>query len=123
MTESMESALQRICDLSQEMDVPLLDKIVNMAYDPVNPQRSSANKILMTLKENPDIWVRADAIMERAMNVQTRFLGLQLLEDVIRIRYAHRQHETKFFACHLLRSQLDFAIIDGKSCQRSNVRG
>lgn len=81
--------MQRICDLSQEMDVQLLDNIVHTAYDPINPQRASANKVLMALKDNPDIWVRADAIMERATNAQTRFFGLQLLEDVIRVRYVY----------------------------------
>jgi len=87
MAETMEAAMHRICDLSQEMDVHLLDNIVATAYDPMNPQRASANNVLMALKENPDIWVRADAIMERAINSQTRFFGLQLLEDVIRVRY------------------------------------
>lgn len=82
----MEAALVRLLDPLQEFDIPLLDKIVITAYDPVNPQRSDANKALMRLQEVPDLWTKADAILERAVNAQTRFFGLQILDDAIRTR-------------------------------------
>ncbi len=125
MAETMESAMHRICDLSQDMDVHLLDTIVLTAYDPMNPQRASANKVLMALKDNPDMWVRADAIMERAVNAQTRFFGLQLLEDVIRVRYVFGENlHSKFLSFLALYSNvcLNF-IIDGKFYHKNNGRG
>mmetsp|Transcript_906 Transcript_906/g.1108 ORF Transcript_906/g.1108 Transcript_906/m.1108 type:complete len:1098 (-) Transcript_906:1560-4853(-) len=85
--ESMEAALKHLLDPNVEFDIPLLDKVVSTAYDPMNPQRSEANKVLMALQENPDLWTKADGILERATNHQTRFFGLQILDDAIRTRW------------------------------------
>jgi Importin beta-related nuclear transport receptor len=82
----MEEALQRLLSTSEEFDTDLLDQVVATAYDPVNPQRAAANTVLMTLQENPDLWTKADGILERAKNPQSRFFGLQILDDAIRTR-------------------------------------
>ena len=71
------------CD---EFDVSLLDDIVAVAYSPTDPDRAIANKALMALQEAPDVWMRADAILERAQNPQSRYFGLQVLDDAIRTR-------------------------------------
>jgi len=84
---SMEAALQRLLDFSQEFDVALLDNVVTATYDPVNPQRAEANKVLMALKDNPDVWTKADGILERANSPHTRFLAVSILDDAIRFRY------------------------------------
>lgn len=84
---SMSSALQRLLDPSIEFDIPLLDTIVSAAFDPLNPQQKEANDTLMKLQENPDLWTKADGILERANNPHTRFFGLQILDDAIRTRY------------------------------------
>lgn len=88
-SESMEVALQRLLDISptQEFDIALLDNVISTAYNPISPHRMAANKALMTLQENPDLWTKADSILERAQNHQTRFFGLQILDDVIRTRW------------------------------------
>jgi len=86
MTESMEAAAQRLADPSNEFDVALLDNIIVTAYNPAHPQRAAANKALMALQESPELWSRADTILERAVNPQTRFFGLQVLDDAIRTR-------------------------------------
>lgn len=83
----MEEA-QRLLDPNvKEFDVALLDKIIEAAYDPVSPHRAAANKTLMTLQESPDMWTKADAILEKAQNPQSRFFGLQILDDAIRTRW------------------------------------
>lgn len=88
MTDSIEIAAQRLLDPTVgEFDVALLDNVVATAYDPVNPSRAAANKALMTLQESPDLWTKADAILERAQNPQSRFFGLQILDDAIRTRW------------------------------------
>lgn len=83
----MEAALAHLLDPSHEFDINLLDKIVATAYDPINPQRSDANRALMRLQEIPDLWTKADGILERSANAQTRFFGLQILDDAIRTRW------------------------------------
>ncbi len=82
----MHGSLQRLLDPNVEFDIPLLDKVVSTAYDPSNPQRSAANEALMKLQENPDLWTKADGILERATNPQARFFGLQILDDAIKTR-------------------------------------
>lgn len=85
--DSIDAALMRLLDFNQEFDVALLDNVISVAYDPSNPQQIQANKALMNLKENPDIWTKADAILERAVNPQARYFGLQILDDAIRARW------------------------------------
>ena len=86
-TTDMGAVTQRLLDPSvKDFDVSLLDQVVVAAYDPVSPHRAEANKALMTLQESSDIWTKADAILERAQNPQSRFFGLQLLDDAIRTR-------------------------------------
>eukprot|EP00562_Extubocellulus_spinifer_P009336 CAMPEP_0178498312 /NCGR_PEP_ID=MMETSP0696-20121128/15185_1 /TAXON_ID=265572 /ORGANISM="Extubocellulus spinifer, Strain CCMP396" /LENGTH=1087 /DNA_ID=CAMNT_0020126857 /DNA_START=606 /DNA_END=3869 /DNA_ORIENTATION=+ len=84
----MDTVAQRLLDPSiKEFDVALLDQVTAAAYDPTSPHRASANKALMTLQESPDLWTKADAILERSQNPQARFFGLQVLDDAIRVRW------------------------------------
>eukprot|EP00550_Attheya_septentrionalis_P000337 CAMPEP_0198291186 /NCGR_PEP_ID=MMETSP1449-20131203/8798_1 /TAXON_ID=420275 /ORGANISM="Attheya septentrionalis, Strain CCMP2084" /LENGTH=1080 /DNA_ID=CAMNT_0043989791 /DNA_START=392 /DNA_END=3634 /DNA_ORIENTATION=- len=84
----MESVAQRLMDPAvAEFDVTLLDQVVSAAYDPVSPHRAAANKALMQLQESPDLWTKADAILERSQNPSARFFGLQSLDDAIRTRW------------------------------------
>ncbi|MCP4748313.1 MAG: hypothetical protein GY874_19575 [Desulfobacteraceae bacterium] len=81
-----EAAQKLLAPTAGDFDVALLDDIVTVAYSPVDPNRSTANKALMALQESPDAWTKADAILERAQNPQSRFFGLQVLDDAIRTR-------------------------------------
>lgn len=83
----MESAAQRLLDPNVEFDINLLDNVITTAYDPIHPQRAAANKALMTLQQSPDLWTKADAILERSSNPQARFFGLQILDDAIKTRW------------------------------------
>ena len=69
------------------MDIQLLDQLVAAAYDPHHSQRNVANQALMQLLEVPTIWTSADSMIEQAQNPNTRFFGLQVLDQVIQTRY------------------------------------
>lgn len=81
----MASITQRLMSM-QDFDVSLLDQVVSAAYDPISPHRAEANKALMQLQEHPDLWQKADAIMEQSQNGSARFFGLQVLDDAIKTR-------------------------------------
>lgn len=81
---NMDAVLQ---SLVSNFDVRALDQVVEAAYNPVHPNRSQANKALMQLQETPDLWTKADEIMEKSQNPQTRFFGLQVLDDAIKTRW------------------------------------
>lgn len=78
--------------LSGDFDINLLDQIVGAAYDPISPHRAQANKALMQLQESPDLWHKADSIIEQSQNPNSRFFGLQVLDDAIKIRYVENFH-------------------------------
>mmetsp|Transcript_51449 Transcript_51449/g.57458 ORF Transcript_51449/g.57458 Transcript_51449/m.57458 type:complete len:1095 (-) Transcript_51449:368-3652(-) len=68
-------------------DINLLDQIVGAAYDPISPHRAQANKALMELQESPELWRTADSIIEQSQNPNSRFFGLQVLDDAIKTRW------------------------------------
>lgn len=85
-TNDVEAMTQKLLN-GGDFDVGLLDQIVGAAYDPVSPHRAASNKALMRLQEAPDIWKAADSIIEKAQNPQSRFFGVQVLDDAIKTRY------------------------------------
>lgn len=83
----MEASLAALSDFTKPFDVPLLDDVVTAAYNPKNPQRDAAHKVLMTLQELPEMWTRAGAILEQAQSPTSRFFGLSILQDTINTRW------------------------------------
>jgi exportin-1 len=82
----MMSMDQVAASLVKQFDLSVLDQLVSAAYDPVHPQRGAANKALMQLQEAPELWTKADEMIEKSTNPQTRFFGLQVLDDAIKTR-------------------------------------
>ena len=76
----IDVALQRL--LSGDFNIDVLDQLVTAAYDPVSPHRAAANKALMQLQETPDLWTKADSIIENSNVPQCRFFGLQILDGI-----------------------------------------
>lgn len=70
-------------NFTQPFDCSLLDQIVLIAMDGSHPQRSAANEFLVRMKDHPDMWRRADAILESSKQLQTKFFGLQVLGEAI----------------------------------------
>lgn len=46
----MEQAAAHLLDLTQELDISLLDQIVTIAFDGQHPKRSAANEFLVNIK-------------------------------------------------------------------------
>lgn len=81
-------AASKLLDFDQPVDVPLLDATINTFYtSSSHDERTEIGKLLKQLQEHPQMWTRVDAILEGSQNQQTRFFGLQILEDVIRFRW------------------------------------
>lgn len=79
----MEAAAAHLLNFSQPFDCSLLDQIVLIAMDGSHPQRSAANEFLVRMKDHPDMWRRADAILEVSKQEATKFFGLQVLGEAI----------------------------------------
>ncbi|CAI8617119.1 unnamed protein product [Vicia faba] len=81
-------AAEKLRDLSQPIDVPLLDATVSAFYGTGSKQeRSAADSILRDLQNNPDMWLQVMHILQNTQNLNTKFFALQVLEGVIKYRW------------------------------------
>eukprot|EP00252_Welwitschia_mirabilis_P021498 TRINITY_DN552_c0_g1_i7.p1 TRINITY_DN552_c0_g1~~TRINITY_DN552_c0_g1_i7.p1 ORF type:complete len:1076 (+),score=191.44 TRINITY_DN552_c0_g1_i7:303-3530(+) len=79
---------EKLLDLSQPIDVPLLDATVAAFYGTGSKEeRSAAERILRELQNHPDTWLQVVPILQRSQNLNTKFFALQVLEGVIKYRW------------------------------------
>ncbi|XXG82847.1 hypothetical protein AAC387_Pa10g0733 [Persea americana] len=79
---------ERLRDLSQPIDVPLLDATVSAFYGTGSKEeRTAADQILRELQNNPDTWLQVVHILQNSQNLNTKFFALQVLEGVIKYRW------------------------------------
>ena len=91
----MEAAAAHLLDFSKPFDIELLDQITAISMDGLNAQRPRANDFLVTLKDNPEMWKRADAILETSKQEGSKFFALQLLSDMINTKWKIVPHDQR----------------------------
>ncbi|GJM97310.1 hypothetical protein PR202_ga14229 [Eleusine coracana subsp. coracana] len=68
----------KLRDLSQPIDVPLLDATVAAFYGTGSKEeRNAADQILRDLQNNPDMWLQVVHILQNSQNLNTKFFALQ----------------------------------------------
>ncbi|GAA0141843.1 transporter [Lithospermum erythrorhizon] len=81
-------AAEKLRDLSQPIDVPLLDATVAAFYGTGSKEeRASADQVLRDLQNNPNMWLQVVHILSNTQNLNTKFFALQVLEGVIKYRW------------------------------------
>ncbi|KGN53691.1 protein EXPORTIN 1A [Cucumis sativus] len=81
-------AAEKLRDLSQPIDVTLLDATVAAFYGTGSKEeRSAADQILRDLQNNADMWLQVVHILQNTKNLNTKFFALQVLEGVIKYRW------------------------------------
>ncbi|KAL2492946.1 Protein EXPORTIN 1A [Abeliophyllum distichum] len=81
-------AAEKLRDLSQAIDVALLDATVAAFYGTGSQEeRTAADHILRELQTNPDMWLQVVHILHNAQILNTKFFALQVLEGVIKYRW------------------------------------
>lgn len=71
----------------EKLDVDMLDKVVQiMNNGSGEPQKIAAN-ILARFKEQPNSWMKVDAVLEYAKFMETKYYALQILETLIQVRW------------------------------------
>nr|SZF06510.1 Exportin-1 [Psoroptes ovis] len=83
---TLESANQ-LLNFNGVFDIQLLEQIVECLYTTQGQSQKIAQEILTKFKEHPDSWTRVDAILEYAKNKETKYLALQILENLIKTRW------------------------------------
>ncbi|RYG55149.1 hypothetical protein EON66_05990 [archaeon] len=56
-------------------------------FRPRDVQRAAAESVLVAFRQHPESWTRVDTILSESTMQQTKFLALQILEDVIKFRW------------------------------------
>ncbi|KAH9727968.1 protein EXPORTIN 1A [Citrus sinensis] len=88
VSEVSDMAAEKLRDLSQPMDVALLDATVAAFYGTGSKEeRTAADQILRDLQNNPDMWLQVVHILQNSKNLNTKFFALQVLEGVIKYRW------------------------------------
>eukprot|EP00201_Polytomella_parva_P003399 CAMPEP_0175074682 /NCGR_PEP_ID=MMETSP0052_2-20121109/21468_1 /TAXON_ID=51329 ORGANISM="Polytomella parva, Strain SAG 63-3" /NCGR_SAMPLE_ID=MMETSP0052_2 /ASSEMBLY_ACC=CAM_ASM_000194 /LENGTH=702 /DNA_ID=CAMNT_0016343059 /DNA_START=305 /DNA_END=2409 /DNA_ORIENTATION=- len=77
----------RLLDFNSPVDVPLLDATVKLMYSGTEQQRSEAEKVVLKFQEHPQAWTRVDTILELSQSQETKYVALQVLENVIRFKW------------------------------------
>ncbi|WZZ30128.1 hypothetical protein YC2023_013529 [Brassica napus] len=81
-------AAEKLRDLSQPIDVTLLDATVESFYATGSKdERAAADNILRELKANPDTWLQVVHILQSTRSTHTKYFALQVLEGVIKYRW------------------------------------
>ncbi|KAF8412892.1 hypothetical protein HHK36_000864 [Tetracentron sinense] len=81
-------AAEKLRDLSQPIDVALLDATVAAFYGTGSKEeRTAADQILRELQNNADMWLQVVHILQSSQNLNTKFFALQVLEGVIKYRW------------------------------------
>ncbi|XP_039139910.1 protein EXPORTIN 1A-like [Dioscorea cayenensis subsp. rotundata] len=79
---------EKLRDLSQPIDVALLDSTVAAFYGTGSKaERQAADQILRELQNNPDTWLQVVRILQNSQSLNTKFFALQVLESVIKYRW------------------------------------
>lgn len=84
---ALEEAGKRLLDMNQRLDINLLDNVVKAMYAGDATQQKVAQNVLTQLKENPDAWMKVDAILQYSKNQETKYFALQILENLIKTRW------------------------------------
>ncbi|KAK9447227.1 CRM1 C terminal-domain-containing protein [Limtongia smithiae] len=79
--------MEAILNFNQPVDVDLLDKVVDAFYKGPSDQQKVAQTVLTQFQEHPDAWQRADQILQKSNNPQTKYIALSILDKLIKTRW------------------------------------
>ncbi|KAL9602240.1 MAG: hypothetical protein Q9219_001964 [cf. Caloplaca sp. 3 TL-2023] len=97
------------------MSVAELDQTVQSFYEGRGEVQKQAQNTLNQFRENPDAWLLVDKILEEASYPQTKYIGLQVLDNVIMTRWKVLPREQ----CQGIRNFVVSFIIQSSSSEES----
>ncbi|VEU21071.1 DEKNAAC101996 [Brettanomyces naardenensis] len=79
--------MESILDFSKDLDIKLLDHIVETFYRGSGEEQKQAQEVLTKFQNHPDSWTRADQILQYASDAETKYIGLSILDNLIKTRW------------------------------------
>ncbi|CAE6441847.1 unnamed protein product [Rhizoctonia solani] len=78
---------QGILDFSRDLDIGLFDRVVNAFFLGSGQEQKQAQAVLTQFQEHPDAWQRVPVVLETSGSMQSKYIGLQILEKLIQTRW------------------------------------
>ncbi|CAE6515901.1 Exportin-1 [Rhizoctonia solani] len=79
--------MEAILDFSRDLDISLFDRVVNAFFLGSGQEQKQAQAVLTQFQEHPDAWQRVPVILETSGSMQSKYIGLQILEKLIQTRW------------------------------------
>ena len=83
----LRQAQYKLFDSNEKFDVSSLDKVVTLMNRSTGEAQKSASDLLARFKESQDAWTKVDAILEFSDLLETKYFGLQILEQLVQTRW------------------------------------
>ncbi|KAJ2722606.1 Karyopherin transporter [Coemansia sp. Benny D115] len=78
---------QVLLDFNRDFDVALFDRVVETLFTGKGNDQKMAQQILTEFKEHELSWTRADNILTNSSAMQSKFIALQILENLIQTKW------------------------------------
>jgi exportin-1 len=78
---------------TKEFDVSTLDRVVHLMHKGEGEAQKRAAFILASFKERPDSWIHVDSVLTSSQLIETKYYGLQILQDMISTRWKRLARE------------------------------
>ncbi|KAJ3415020.1 Karyopherin transporter [Chytridiales sp. JEL 0842] len=76
--------MDAILDFARDLDVTLLDRVVQTMYQSRGQEQAMAERVLTQFQEHPEAWKRVDGILEHSQLMETKFIALTILDNLIK---------------------------------------
>lgn len=79
--------MDSILDFSKDLDISALDTVVETFYRGKGEEQKQAQIFLTKFQDHPDAWTRADKILQFARDTETKYIGLSILNNLIKTKW------------------------------------
>lgn len=79
--------MDSILDFTKDLDINALDTVVETFYRGKGEDQKQAQVILTKFQDHPDAWTRADKILQFARDTETKYIGLSILNNLIKTKW------------------------------------
>ncbi|CAD5232029.1 unnamed protein product [Bursaphelenchus xylophilus] len=83
----IEQARTGLDPSGEKIDVETLDQVVMIMNKSAGEQQRAASELLSAFKTDARSWTKVDAILEYSKHVETKYFGLQILEQLIQTKW------------------------------------
>ncbi len=79
--------MEQLLNFDAPFDTTLMDRIVTCMYQGNAQEIQAAQKILTQFQQHPNAWTKVSIILEESQNLNSKFIALQILKEVIQYRW------------------------------------